>query len=69
MDGTPAESVHGTATIRLRQPMAFSMYMKLTILMLPLAIVALLEARYQVSWINHGLDDVAVNQYWHYLCT
>jgi hypothetical protein len=49
MDGIPAESVHSTTTIRWWQPMTFSMYMKLTILMLPLAIGALLEARYQVS--------------------
>jgi hypothetical protein len=51
------------------RPVAFSKYMKIVLLTLPLAIVACLEATYQVSRKKDGLDDAPSHRYGHYAWT
>jgi hypothetical protein len=50
-------------------PLAFSIYMKAAVIILPLVLVACLEASYQISRNGPGIDDAPLNQYWHYAWT
>jgi hypothetical protein len=51
------------------RPAALSVYMKIAVLALPLAIVACLEITYQVSCRGNGIADAPSSQYWHYAWT
>ena len=51
------------------RPMAFSLYMQVTMITLPLTIFACLEVTYQISCKTSGLDDAPSDQYWHYAWT
>jgi hypothetical protein len=51
------------------RPAVFSIYMKIALLILPLAVIACLEATFQRSTREDGLGDALLNQYWHYAWT
>jgi hypothetical protein len=65
----PTSSATAAGVITWWIPVAFSMYVKIAVFTLPLAIVACLETTYRISRKGHGLDDAPVNQYWHYAWT
>jgi hypothetical protein len=64
---TSSSSAAGVAT--WWRPFAFSIYMKVALLTLPLTIVACLEVTYQVSSRDDGLDDAPSHRYGHYAWT
>jgi len=51
------------------RPMAFSPYIQVTVIALPLTIFACLEVTYHISRKASGLDDAPSNQSWHYAWT
>jgi hypothetical protein len=50
-------------------PVAFSIYVKIAVVTLPLAIIACLEVTYRVSRKGPGIKNAPLNQYWHYAWT
>jgi hypothetical protein len=65
----PTSSTSIAEIVTWWRPVAFSVYMKIIVLTLPLIIVACLETTYQVSRKKHGLDNSSPDQYWHYAWT
>jgi hypothetical protein len=64
-----ASTTSATGVTTWWRPAAFSIYLKIALLALPLVIVACLEASYQISRKKYGLDDAPSNRYWHYAWT
>jgi hypothetical protein len=65
----PTSSTPAADVVTWWMPVAFSIYVKIAVVTLPLAIIACLEVTYRVSRKGPGIDDAPLNQYWHYAWT
>jgi hypothetical protein len=66
---SPSSATAAASLATWWRPVAFSIYMEIVLLTLPLTIVGCLEATYQVSRREIGLDDVPSYRYGHYAWT